>query len=118
MAVGTVQSSGGDVLTFSAPYYVISAGDYEAVATYRVASGISQDITKAGVRNDLGNVPTGLKLVVRDVTNGSDVINISDDLTTGSPLGTMSGAANFEVRIVNDTSDTQAASAFAIAGDR
>lgn len=109
-------SGGGGGLFFNSAYYAIDSGDYEAIGTFRVASGDSSDITKAGVMNDLQNAPTGLKVVVRDVTNGSDVINKNSKLVTGSPLGTMSGAADFEVRIVNDTSDVQVASVFVVAG--
>jgi hypothetical protein len=103
---------GGSGRFYNSPYYVFNDGDTEVLGTLRVASGTSVDISECGIQNDLQNIPSGLDVVIQDVTNGTEVLRKNEKLSTGSPLATLSGAADFEFRIENTTGSTQAASAF------
>jgi hypothetical protein len=104
--------SGGGGAFVNSPYYAISDGDYETIGTYHVSSGSTLEVTELGLYNDLQNVPSGVSIILRDVTGGSDVTSASSKIVSGDPVASVSGQVDLEVRLDNASGSTQALSGF------
>jgi hypothetical protein len=110
---GSGSATGGRF--FNSPFYALSDGDFETIGWIHVGAGDTVDIQEVGVRNDLNNVPTGLNVVIQDITNGTEELSRNTRRDSGSPLVTLSGEASFEVRVENNTGSTQAGIVYASA---
>ena len=78
----------------------------------RVPSGETLLVDEVGVQNDSGSAPTGLDIVVRNVTGAAD-IDRENTQHSGS-LSSASGQIDVEVRVENSTGSTQTASGHAL----
>jgi uncharacterized UPF0146 family protein len=83
---------------------------------FQVSSTETIDLLQIGVQNNSEQIPTGLRIQVYDLTNDQLLVDSNSKLQTGSPLASVTGTVDLEVRIKNVTGSDQIASGFLVVG--
>lgn len=76
---------------------------------FRIPAGKTLKVWAAGAQNASNSAPAGLTAEVDDETNSTNLVSENGKLTTGSPLGSVTGPVDVAFRVENDTGSTQRA---------
>jgi hypothetical protein len=111
----TVTAAGG-LTFFQVPRAVMDNDTWAVGARFRIPDGDTKEFTAAGVQTDSSTAPTGLKIQLYDDTNDTLLIDANSIYTSGSPLASVTGPVDVEIRVENLTGSKQTASGFITMG--
>jgi hypothetical protein len=84
------------------PSQTINSGNYTALDRLTVPTGSNLELYVEEIRNDSFNSPSGLNLVVRNVTDAVNAYTSSTAYNAGDPITTLTGVAGDDLIIAAD----------------